>query len=232
MPERDAVACASRAALPYQEPKRVIKAASQWVRNSSADRHGQRQPTPSRAESRRRLRRAPRSPAHLAQRPRPVLQPPEPLTDEFKTDCLIWMLFNRCNRTAGANDLAWNGRKWSLVNHFIPFTEAEVGAPDRFESDFMVQYLADKPLLPEAVAVLETGRTLWKTYFAHTDVRTVRDELKLNRPDVGWYQIRNALKARNASGDTASVNFGPFEAAYQVLTDKLRPQVFKLGFLR
>ena len=45
-------------------------------------------------------------------------------------------------------------------------------------------------------------------------------------------RIRNALSARNASGDTAPVNFGPFEAAYQVLTDKLRPQVFTLGFLR
>jgi hypothetical protein len=28
------------------------------------------------------------------------------------------------------------------------------------------------------------------------------------------------------------VNFGPFEQAYQSLTDKLRPQVFTLGFLR
>lgn len=113
------------------------------------------------------------------------LQPTEPLTDEFKNDCLIWMLFNRCNRTAGANDLEWNGKKWSLVNHFIPYTEAEVDAPDRFESDFMVQYLADKPLSEEAQAVLDAGRQLWKTYFAHTDPRTVRDQYKLNRPDVG-----------------------------------------------
>jgi hypothetical protein len=34
------------------------------------------------------------------------------------------------------------------------------------------------------------------------------------------------------NGDTAPVNFTPFEAAYQALTDKLRPQVFSLGFLR
>jgi hypothetical protein len=160
------------------------------------------------------------------------LQPTVPLSDEFKTDCLIWMLFNRCNRTASANDLEWNGKTWSLVNHFIPFTEAEVGAPDRFESDFMVQYLDDKILFAEAQAVLDAGRVLWKTYFSHTDVRTVRDEYKLNRADVGWYQIRNALKARNASGDTAPINLGPFEMAYQALTDKLRPQVFSLGFLR
>jgi len=160
------------------------------------------------------------------------LQPTEPLTDEFKTDCLLWMLFNGSNLTASANDLEWNGKKWSIVNHFIPFTEAEVNAPDRFESDFMVQYLADMTLSAEATAVLDAGRTLWKAYFAHTDVRTVRDQYKLNRADVGWYQIRNALTERNKSGDTAPVNFSPFEAAYQALTAKLRPQVFSLGFLR
>jgi hypothetical protein len=160
------------------------------------------------------------------------LQPTEPLTDEFKTDCLLWMLFNGSNLTASANDLEWNGKKWSIVNHFIPFTEAEVNAPDRFESDFMVQYLAGMTLSAEATVVLDAGRTLWKAYFAHTDVRTVRDQYKLNRADVGWYQIRNALAERNKSGDTAPVNFSPFEAAYQALTAKLRPQVFSLGFLR
>jgi len=160
------------------------------------------------------------------------LQPIGDLTAEFRTDCLMWMLFNGSNLTAGANGLEWNGKQWSLVNHFIPFTETEVGAPDRFESDFMVQYLADKTLTSEAQAVLDAGRTLWQAYFAQTDVRTVRDEYKLNRPDVGWYQIRNALKARSEGGDTAPVNFAPFEQAYQALTDKLRPMVFQLGFLR
>ena len=160
------------------------------------------------------------------------LQPTSPLTDEFKSDCLIWMLFNRCNRAASANDLEWDDKKWSIVNRFIPYTEAEVDAPDRFESDFMVQYLADKTLSEEAQAVLDAGRQLWKSYFAHTDVRTVRDQFKLNRPDVGWYQIRNALAQRNKSGDTTPVNFSPFEAAYEGLTEKLRPQVFTLGFLK
>jgi hypothetical protein len=160
------------------------------------------------------------------------LQPTAPLSDEFKTDSLIWTLFNRGNLTASADDLEWNGQKWSIVNHFIPFTESEVGAPDRFESDFMVQYLTDKTLSSEAQAVLDAGRGLWKTYFTETDVRTVRDQYKLNRSDVGWYQVRNALKARNASGDTVPVNFGSFELAYQVLSDKLLPQVFSLGFLR
>ena len=37
-----------------------------------------------------------------------------------REDCLVWMLFNGSNLTASANDLEWNGKKWSIVNHFIP----------------------------------------------------------------------------------------------------------------
>jgi len=65
------------------------------------------------------------------------------------------MLFNRCNKSASVNDLEWNGQKWSIVNHFIPFTEEEVGSSERFESDFMVHYLTDKTLSPEAIAVMD-----------------------------------------------------------------------------
>jgi hypothetical protein len=160
------------------------------------------------------------------------LQPTEPLTDEFKSDCLMWMLFNGSNLTASANNLEWNSKQWSIVNHFIPFTEEEVNAPDRFESDFMVRYIADKTFSTEAKAVLAEGKKLWQAYFAHIDVHTVREELKLNRPDVGWYQIRKALQARNSSGDFAPVSFTSFEATYKALTEKLQPMVYELGFLR
>ncbi len=160
------------------------------------------------------------------------LQPTQPLTDEFKNDCLIWMLFNGSNLTASANDLEWNEKKWSIVNHFIPYTESDVNASERFESDFMVQYLKDKKLSNEAQAVLVEGKTLWQAYFAHTDSHTVRDTLKLNRADVGWYQVRKALQARNASGDFPPLSFSPLEVAYKTLTEKLQPMVYELGFLR
>ena len=161
------------------------------------------------------------------------LQPTELLTDEFKNDCLIWMLFNRCNRTASANDLEWGEKKWSIVGHFIPFTESEVGAPERFESDFMVQYLHGKKLSAEAKAVLAEGKKLWQAYFSRTDEYSVRETLKLNRADVGWYQVRKALEARNADGGMANpVDFSAFKTTYDALGDKLRPQVFELGFMR
>ena len=108
--------------------------------------------------------------------------------------------------------------------------------------DFMVQYLSNltgfgnllglAALSKEAKLVFDEGKKLWQAYFSNTDVRSVRDELKLNRADVGWYQIRKALQARNASGDFAPVSFKPFEEAYKTLSEKLQPQVYELGFLR
>lgn len=160
------------------------------------------------------------------------LQPTDPLQDEFKNDCLIWMLFNGSNLTASANELEWNNKKWSIVNHFIPFTEEDVNAPERFESDFMVRYMQEKTFSAEADAVLQEGKKLWQAYFAHTDVRSLRDELKLNRADVGWYQIRKSLQARNSSGDFPPVSFTPFEEVYKSLTEKLQPEVYRLGFLK
>lgn len=157
------------------------------------------------------------------------LQPTGTPTDEFKSDCLIWMLFNGSNLSAGANGLVWNGKTWSLVNHFIPFTENEVGASGRFESDFMATYLAELQLSKEAQQVMDEGRKLWQQYHATQFEKKIRDEFKLNRPDVGWYQIRKSLEANS---DSEAVDFEPFKAAYDELSQKLRPQVFNYGFLR
>ncbi len=156
------------------------------------------------------------------------LQPSKPLTDEFKSDCLVWMLFNGSNLTAGADGLHWNDRDWSLINHFIPFTEAEVGAKGRFESDFMVRYIAGLTLSAEARAVLDEGRKLWTRFHATQFPRKIRDEYKLGRPDAGWYQIRRSLEAY---GDTELTDFAPFRTAYAALTEKLQPQVYEFGFL-
>ncbi|NNG82674.1 hypothetical protein [Acinetobacter sp. ANC 5378] len=96
----------------------------------------------------------------------------------------------------------------------------------------MVQYLSDKVISSEAQSVLDEGRKLWQAYFTHIDNHMVREQLKLNRPDVGWFQVRNALTARNNSGDYMPVSFSNFEAAYTQLTDKLRPMVYELNFLK
>jgi hypothetical protein len=160
------------------------------------------------------------------------LQPNAEFSEEFKNDCLVYTLFNGSNLTAGANNLEWNGKKWNIVNHFIPFTEAEVEASEQFESDFMVRYMDGKTFSPEAQAVLDEGKKIWQAYFKQSFNHKIREEFKLNRSDVGWYQIRMALKAQNDTGNAIPVNFEPFESAYKTLSEKLRPQVYTYGFLK
>lgn len=156
------------------------------------------------------------------------LQPSAELTDEFKSDCLMWMLFNGSNLSAGADGLEWDDRTWSLTNHFIPFTEAEVVASGRFESDFMARYIKDINFSAEAQAVLSEGKKLWTRFHAADFPRKIRDEYRLGRADAGWYQIRKALEA-NSENDP--VDFATFKSAYTALGDKLRPMVYELGFL-
>nr|WP_294529492.1 hypothetical protein [uncultured Rhodopila sp.] len=96
----------------------------------------------------------------------------------------------------------------------------------------MAEYIADLTLSPEAEAVMAAGKAIWRQFFAIKDERKVRDDLRLNRPDVGWYQVRNAIKARNASGSAPPVDFSDFDEAYRDLGNKIRPQVYEFGFLR
>ncbi|MBK7027638.1 MAG: hypothetical protein IPH40_12690 [Polaromonas sp.] len=70
----------------------------------------------------------------MAQRPRSVLYPQRWLESdtEFQNDCLAYTLFSN------------NIQSQYGVNHWIPFTEQEVNARDKFESDFHDQIHARK----------------------------------------------------------------------------------------
>ena len=52
----------------------------------------------------------------------------------FQTDCLVFALFHGQNRISSRDG----------VNHWIPFTEDEVGAKDSFKSHFMNDWLAGR----------------------------------------------------------------------------------------
>ncbi|MBO7072665.1 MAG: hypothetical protein J6V89_03995 [Acetobacter sp.] len=98
---------------------------------------------------------------------------------EFQNNCLIFTLFHDKNRISIHHG----------INHWIPFTAKEVGAPQRFQSDFMTKFINGKykpeeqtaSLLPdtgsfipipttplhfseEATAVFNAGREIWRYY--------------------------------------------------------------------
>lgn len=159
------------------------------------------------------------------------LQPTVPLTSEFETNCLIYMLFSNSNLSAGADGLLYANQQWSLVNHFVPFSPAAFGGMGRLPSYFMVDHLATLTLSPLASAVLEAGLVCWQTYFSvvATLPPALIDELKLGRLDVGWYQIRNVFKKHPPlQNDPAMAHF---DQCYAALTAQLAEDVFTFGFL-
>jgi hypothetical protein len=101
---------------------------------------------------------------------------------EFQNDCLAFTLFHGQNRITNSEG----------INHWIPFTEQEVNAKAKFESNFMTDFIKgkikreisnetlfkndetteSKPLVfsEEATAMFDAGRELWKYYHAQNDV--------------------------------------------------------------
>ena len=94
-----------------------------------------------------------------------------------------------------------------------------------------MKYIKTLKFSIEAKAVLKEAKGLWSFYFKSEFPRSIKESLKLNRADVGWYQVRNALKENEKEAGVA-VSFGAFENAYKTLADKLRPKVYEYGFLR
>lgn len=63
---------------------------------------------------------------------------------EFQNDCLVFTLFHGQNRISCHND-----KNDESINHFIPFTENEVGAREGFQNHFMTDFMSGKIKTPQ-----------------------------------------------------------------------------------
>jgi len=160
---------------------------------------------------------------------------------KFQNDCLAFALFDGQNRIS------------SIVgkNHWIPFTEQEVNAQNRFESNFMTDFINGKIKLEnennlfdnneilkqvqndkrafseEAAAVFDAGRELWRYYHSQTfpssgGVAESRGGYNVN---ASFYDIRAYFQGRNHKG---RMNSKSDDKTYMELIGELRN---KLHFL-
>ena len=165
---------------------------------------------------------------------------------EFQNDCLAYTLFHGQNRISSKEG----------INHWIPFTEQEVDAPERFASNFMTDFIKGKikpteeeehqkifnqdnlnliPSAPlvfssEAQAVFDAGRELWRYYMKQENIN----------PNASLYDIREHFQGRNDKGkmnnnssdETYTQLIGKLREALKVLAEKITTKVFEYGFLR
>jgi hypothetical protein len=139
----------------------------------------------------------------------------------FQTDCLIYTLFNN------------NIQSKYGINHWIPFTEHEVNAKEKFESHFMSNFLKGKKLSAVANEVFESGCELWSYY--HSQIKENRKE----SVNASFYDIREYFQGRNEKGtmktksDNEKYNtlIIDLRNKLKVLANKIQLNVYKYEFL-
>ncbi|MFN8929553.1 MAG: hypothetical protein ACK5WQ_04200, partial [Alphaproteobacteria bacterium] len=157
---------------------------------------------------------------------------------EFQNNCLAFTLFSN------------NIQSQFGINHWIPFTEDEVNAREKFASNFMSKFISGKlkteksadlfgakdarttPLTfsAEAQAVFDAGRELWAYY---------HQQPKCN-VNASLYDIREHFQGRNEKG---KMNNRSEDEAYSYLIKNLRdklkilqkaiePKIYEYEFLK
>jgi hypothetical protein len=143
---------------------------------------------------------------------------------EFQNNCLIFALFHSQNRIQSIDG----------INNWIPYAEKEINAKEKFEANFMSEFLKDKLLSPEAQAVFDAGRELWKYY--HTKIKND----KTVSVNALFYDIREYFQGRNESGtmntksddETYNALIKDLREKHKKLAKKIEPKIYKYGFLK
>ena len=162
--------------------------------------------------------------------------------NEFQTDCFTYTLFNN------------NIQSKYGINHWIPFTEQEVNACEKFESNFMTQFIKGKikhkkekdlftahepdeeyisPALSfsdEAQAVFNAGKELWKYYHQQPNCNV----------NASLYDIREYFQGRNDKGkmnnksneETYNQLINNLRNILKQLSSKIESKVYEYGFLK
>jgi len=163
---------------------------------------------------------------------------------EFQNDCITNTLFT--------NNISFSFG----TNHWIPFTEYEVNATEKFASNFMTEFIngnlkvdqttgslfddntkvgsyQNKPLIfsDEAKAVFDAGRELWKYYHSQKDINV----------NASFYDIREYFQGR--SEKTGRMNNKSTDEKYtelitvlrnklNILAEKIKPKIYEYEFLK
>ncbi|ECP7275269.1 hypothetical protein FU701_03835 [Campylobacter jejuni] len=161
--------------------------------------------------------------------------------DEFKSDCLAFMLFHGQNKISSKEG----------INHFIPFSEKELGVTkEAFKSDFMYKFIKGKikdenslfddeltkiEFSSQAKELLKAAKELFKYYHTHSEDKNYLVNASL-------YDIKEFFQGRDEKGkmnrpskakdDHYKALLSDLNEALNVLAKKLEPKIYEYGFLK
>ncbi|HEC2371188.1 TPA: hypothetical protein R2A65_000715 [Campylobacter jejuni] len=161
--------------------------------------------------------------------------------DEFKSDCLAFMLFHGQNKISSKEG----------INHFIPFSEKELGiTKEAFESDFMYKFMKGKikdenSLFGDELAkiefsfetqeLLKAGKELFKYYHTYSEDKNYLVNASL-------YDIKEFFQGRDEKGkmnnpakakdEHYKALLSDLNANLKILAKKIEPKIYEYGFLK
>ncbi|MCF0215867.1 MAG: hypothetical protein HUK21_05290 [Fibrobacteraceae bacterium] len=163
---------------------------------------------------------------------------------EFQSDCLAFVLFNK------QNSISCDGQ---LSNHWIPFTEEQVGCKSSFRSHFMSDFIAgkiqrsntslflnsiDQDILNgtkpvvfslEVQAVMCSGLELWTYYHQQPHVKANASFYDVR----GYFQgFKNGKMNAKSADDHYNQMIANLRQKMKILARKIEAKVYEYGFLK
>lgn len=158
---------------------------------------------------------------------------------EFRNDCLVYAIFS------GQNKITCNG----AVNHWIPFSEIEVNAKEKFESNFLskiiqgkLKHSGKKDLFSEsqtnaplefseiAQSVFDAGKELWKYYQKQPNCN-VNGSLYVIREYFKGRDEKGKMKTKSSDEKYTELD-NDLKVKLRILAKKIEPKVYEYEFLK
>lgn len=180
---------------------------------------------------------------------------------EFQGDCLIFTLFHGQNRIT-AKDVSGKSLDFPnpCGNHWIPFTEQQVGCKKAFKSTFMADFIkaflagkidvsatpqhndglfAQETALPPSNSCGNFSPEAKAVYDAGLELWKYYHSKRNANPDASFYDIRKFFQGESkgrmntiSDDETYTELIGDLRAKQKVLAKKIEVCVYKYGFLK
>ena len=157
----------------------------------------------------------------------------------FVGNCVIWALFSSYNDTVSLKDVKYEGVHYRIKNELFPFfledmrkwefdnadIKAEVFA--KHEDRFVAKWIKGHNLSEEAKAVYISARKLYIFFYNHIN-EIPWPKYKINKWDIGWWQIRMALSDAGIGFD----EMDKLKECHKSLGDIILKQIYEYGFIQ
>lgn len=164
--------------------------------------------------------------------------------EQFTYDSLVYALFNNSSQQSGLRQVDYKDKKWDIKNEFFWLSKTEMlnlGEKHSFDTLYkdakngderfvynklFVEGIYEK-LSPDAKNVLDVATELLKKSIEMRKlVNEEHPEYHLSSFDCGYAQLKLVWK------QYFKEEFGSFREIYKQFENRMRPQVYELGFLK